>query len=225
VWQFFDAMKSFARDGEPDKFLCAAGLVSHYVGDACQPLHGSVLADGYADIETEVVHTRQETGEEYTEKSHLGAGVHSTYETKMVDRHAKDLVAGIEQAIGQQVPALPQIRSGKDAATAILNLMNRSAHLIPPKSLVDSFVELGGKTTVGVQDKLWEEFGEKTIALMTDGARVLARIWEGAWIEGNGQAIPEDELGPIDPDALNEYCRDITFVESVDLDHIEPLLS
>src|SRR6185369_15381357 len=47
VWQFFDAMEQFASAGQPDKFLCAAGIVSHYVGDACQPLHGSVFADGY----------------------------------------------------------------------------------------------------------------------------------------------------------------------------------
>lgn len=205
VWQFFDAMKGFAQEGAADKFLCAAGLLSHYVGDACQPLHGSVLADGFSDG--------------------TGAGVHSVYETKMVDRHAQDLVDGIKLAITQPHAALPQIRTGKDAATAILELMKRSQIRIPPKNLVNKFVQLGSKTTVGVQDKLWTKFGDATIELMTDGAQVLAKIWAGAWREGNGEAIPENQLGVIDAEVLNGFCRDITFVESVDLNHIEPLLN
>jgi len=39
VWQLFDAMVEFVRDGEADKFVCAAGVLTHYVGDACKPLH------------------------------------------------------------------------------------------------------------------------------------------------------------------------------------------
>lgn len=225
VWQFFDAMKNFAAAGEPDKFLCAAGLLSHYVGDACQPLHGSIYADGYSDIPTTVIHHRRDTGEEYTEESHLGAGVHSTYETKMVDRWAEELVDGIQQAIAQP-PAqpLPQIQTGKDAAIATIALMHRSAKRIPPRKLVDAFLDAGGKTTVAVQDALWEDFGPKTIDTMTDGARVLARIWEGAWKKGNGNAIPTNELGMIDPDLLKTHYENLKFVESVDLDHIEPFL-
>jgi hypothetical protein len=224
VWQFFTAMKGFAAEGSPEKFLCAAGLLSHYVGDTCQPLHGSVLADGFADIEKDIVHHKKDTGEEYIEKSHLGAGVHSTYETKMVDRHAKDIIDGISQAIDQPLENLPPIQSGKEAALATIQLMDRSAHRVSPVDLVNAFIAAGEKTTVGVQDKLWDIFGEQTILLMTDGAQVLAKIWEGAWNEGNGDAIPDEELGAIDPDVLNDLCRDITFVESADLDHIEPFL-
>ena len=224
VWQFYDAMRTFAAAGEPDKFLCAAGLLSHYVGDACQPLHGSIFADGFADQPLTITHHHRDTGEEFDEETHVGAGVHSTYETKMVDRHAGELVAGIEAEIGQSAPAFPQIQSGKDAATATLELMDRSAQRVPPTDLVDAFVAAGGKTTVAVQDTLWAAFGAETIQLMTDGARVLARIWEGAWTEGSGDNIPANELGPIDGNVLMAHYRDLTFVQSVDLDHIEPLL-
>jgi hypothetical protein len=76
VWQFFDAMVDAARDKNVNRYLCAAGLLAHYVGDACQPLHGSVLADGFADQPTTVtVHHRDGTDEE--KPSHVGAGVHS----------------------------------------------------------------------------------------------------------------------------------------------------
>ncbi len=204
VWQFYDAMEDFARDGKPDQFLCAAGLLAHYVGDACQPLHGSIFADGFPD------------------KS--GAGIHSTYETKMVDRHALELVEGIKAKLHTQGPVLPPIKSGKDAAAATIALMNRSAKNIPPKNLVEAFIAEGEKTTVAVQDALWDQFGAKTITLMIDGARVLGRIWAGAWSKGQGNAIPATKLGLIPLPTLMEHYRNLEFVESLDLDQIGPRL-
>jgi hypothetical protein len=55
VWQLFDAMVEFASTGQADKFVCAAGVLTHYVGDACQPLHISFLHDG--DPNRPVEHT------------------------------------------------------------------------------------------------------------------------------------------------------------------------
>jgi hypothetical protein len=49
VWQIFDEMCQFAADGDAHKFVCAAGVLCHYVGDACQPLHISYLHDGESD--------------------------------------------------------------------------------------------------------------------------------------------------------------------------------
>ena len=37
------------KRGEVEKFVCAAGILSHYVGDACQPLHISYLFNGDPD--------------------------------------------------------------------------------------------------------------------------------------------------------------------------------
>jgi hypothetical protein len=224
VWQFFSAMEGFARNGEPDKFLCAAGLLSHYVGDACQPLHGSMYSDGYADQKVMVTHRRRETGEEYEEESHVGAGVHSTYETKMIDRKADAIVDGVQHSLKTAAEVLPEIRSGKEAAAAIIALMRRSAKRIPPTDLVDAYVDAGGKSTVAVQDALWEQFGNETIEVMTDGAQVLARIWEGAWTAGNGDAIPNAKLAEIDEDQLMNHYIDENFVRSLDLDHIEAAL-
>jgi hypothetical protein len=49
VWQIYDAMVDFVKNGERDKFVCAAGVLAHYVGDACQPLHISFLHHGDPD--------------------------------------------------------------------------------------------------------------------------------------------------------------------------------
>lgn len=205
VWQFFDAMREFAEAGSADKFLCAAGLLSHYVGDACQPLHGSIYADGYKDGS--------------------GKGVHSVYETKMLDRHAGEIVPAIGEAI-KKPPAhpLPKIKSGKEAALAVVNLMSRSARHIPPQDIVDAYIEAGGTPTAAVRDELWKRFGAKTVEVMTDGARVLARIWEGAWAAGKGGKILASELGPVKPSTLMKHYRNTKFVESLDLDHIGAVL-
>ncbi|MEO8099330.1 MAG: S1/P1 Nuclease [Acidobacteriota bacterium] len=223
VWQFFDAMKGFAAAGKPADYLCAAGVLAHYVGDACQPLHGSKYADGYSDQPMDIVHHKRETGEEYIEHSHVGAGVHSTYESKMIDRHADDLLPKI-QTQASALPALPAITSGHAAAVAIVELMGRSALAIPPKDLVDAYLAAGGKSTVAVQDALWNDYGNATAGVMADGARVLAAIWEGAWIQGSGAAIPQAQLGFVDPDALYNLYTDTDFVKSLDLDHIAPEL-
>jgi hypothetical protein len=223
VWQFFDAMVDFATEKSADKFLCAAGLLSHYVGDACQPLHGSMYADGYADKETTVTHTKRDTGEVVKEKSHQGAGVHSTYETKMVDRKAQDLIEGIPQYLPEEGD-LPEITTGKEAAVAIVQLMGRTAERLPPTDIVDAYIAAGGKAVVAVQDALWEQFGEKTKETMADGAAVLASIWLGAWKAGNGSKIPKSKLGAIEPTLLKKYYEDTKFVESLNLDDIGKVL-
>src|SRR5262249_19734442 len=157
----------------------AAGLVSHYVGDACQPLHGSQFSDGFEDQPTKVaVHHRD--GTTTMEASHVGAGVHSTYETAMIDRFSTDIVAGIPKQLGSG-PTLPVANPEKAAATAPVKLRDRSATAIPPTKLVDAYVDAGGKETVAVQKALFKKFGPDTIKVMADGARVLAKIWQGAW--------------------------------------------
>ena len=223
VWQFFNAMQTAAAARKPADFLCAAGILSHYVGDACQPLHGSVYADGYKDRPTETVHHRRETGDEYTTVSNEGAGVHSAYESKMVDRHAAELI----QAIQAKVNALTNLAapsSGQKAAVATVALMDRSAKTIPPTHLVDSYVAAGGTPKVAVIDALWADYGEATAKVMADGARVLAAIWDGAWAAGNGNSIPASSLAEIAAAKLQTLYEDENFVTSLDLDNIGPEL-
>jgi hypothetical protein len=222
VWQFFDAMADLARKKDLAGFVCAAGLVSHYVGDACQPLHGSRLADGYADQPTTVIkHHRDKP--DTTETSHVGAGVHSAFETNMVDRYSAELREGLAKA-AKPAPNKKFFATGKDAAMAVIQLMDRSAKRIPPKKLVDAFIAAGETKTVATYDALWEQFGDDTIAVMADGARVLAQVWESAWLAGSGETIAQAKLKPIDKKALMKIYQTPTFIPSLDLDHIGEVL-
>jgi hypothetical protein len=46
VWQFFDEMVDAANHKDATRFVAAAGICAHYVGDACQPLHISYMFNG-----------------------------------------------------------------------------------------------------------------------------------------------------------------------------------
>ncbi|MFN3648879.1 MAG: S1/P1 Nuclease [Armatimonadota bacterium] len=204
VWQFFDEMKKSAAEKDVDRFLCAAGIVSHYVGDACQTLHGSIYADGYPDGG--------------------GKGIHSAYETRMIDRYASDLRKGISQAVQDPGAPLPTIQTGKQAALAVIELMDRSAQRIPPTELVDKYIDAGGGASAKVLKALWDAFGDATIQAMADGARVLAQIWAGAWNAGQGDKITTGQLVGRDWGKLQTLYEDPDFVPSLDLDHIGTVL-
>ncbi len=224
VWQFYDAMIAAVKSKKLDEFVCAAGLVSHYVGDACQPLHGSKLADGYADQPTTVEHTRRATGETYEEDSHVGAGVHSAYETNMVDRFASELVAGLTKAIKEPSKGPKPVASGHEAAAAIVALMDRTAKRLPPEQLIQTYLKAGGKKAVAVYEALWDAYGDATIETMLDGSQVLAMIWDSAWSAGKGDSIPQGSLAAIKKETLQELYENTEFVPSLDLDHIGAVL-
>ena len=218
-WQFFDAMVDAVRAGDAPRFVCAAGILSHYVGDACQPLHGSVFSDGKPDGQTtKTVHHKDGTTEEVAVKQ--GQGVHSAYEDAMVDLHAPDLQRMIPVKL-KAAQAVPLVGSGQAAATAILELMDRTAKTIPPEAIVDAYIKAGGGKSKATADALWTAFGTQTVDVMADGAQVLAMLWDSAWIAGGGIA---GAAAAVPQPALQIIYEDAGFVPSLDLDHIAAVL-
>jgi hypothetical protein len=227
VWQYFDVMVAALEKTKPDvaTFVVAAGTLSHYLGDACQPLHGSMNADGFKDQPIKVGHHRRETGEYYETDSVVGAGIHSAYESKMVDKHSSDVVAGYAKARAKIAQgALAPIKDGNAAAIATVRLMDRAAKRIPPTELIQTFVDEGGKVNNKTLDALWDVWGTQTIETMADGARVLAAIWDAAWKKGGGNQIAAGKLVGLDPDALRTIYEDPRVVPSLDLNDIDAAL-
>ncbi|HVE17359.1 MAG TPA: hypothetical protein VNB29_11525, partial [Chthoniobacterales bacterium] len=215
VWQFYSAMVDALRRKAMDEFVCAAGLLAHYVGDACQPLHGSIYANGYKD----------QKDEDDSTSSNSGSGVHSAYETAMIDRYTDDrrtdnIVEGIQNEIANVAP-IATITDGHTAALETVKLMDRAATLIPPKKIVDAFIAAGGKANVATYDALWKKFGRKTVHVMADGAVVLAAVWSGAWKQGGGESLAAGSLGAIPARDLIKLYTDPDFVPSRNLDHVE----
>jgi hypothetical protein len=218
VWQFFDEMVAAVVAGDVTRFVCAAGLVSHYVGDACQPLHGSYLADGAPATPTTPA---------------IGAGVHSAYETAMVDAYSAEILAGLQATLTHRGAEQGPILTGHDAAVAVVRLMDRTAKAIKPADLVAVFAQTQvGKTTQGptvtkaVLATLWDRFGPATVKVMADGTRTLAAIWEASFTQGRGvSTIPTASTKAVETAALQALYQDPDFVRSLDLDHIGAVLT
>jgi len=204
IWQFFDEMVAALKKGDVARFVCAAGIASHYVGDACQPLHGSYLADGYPDGR--------------------GKDVHSAYETTMIDHQSEALFPAIREVLAGNRTEREPFEDGHAAAVATVELMDRAAQEVPPKKLVDLYIKVGPGKSRRVTDALWKRFGTETATIMADGALTLATLWESAWQAGDGNKLKQSELGPVPTDKLQELYEDPTFVESLDLDTIGPVL-
>src|SRR5437879_6011751 len=117
-------MVQFLSQGQVTEFLCVGGLMSHYVGDAGQPLDVSMLHHGHPDQPQE-------------------QPVHSKYETEMVDRFAVDLLAKTNHLLENQV-STSDLRGGEQAARSVVVLMRDSLAALKPEEIIQAFDESSG---------------------------------------------------------------------------------
>lgn len=202
VAQVFNDLKRIVANGDTEEIVAAMVILAHYVGDACQPLHSSYLSDGDpfrsksgANVSTMLGHGKG-----------FGGGVHSAYESTMIRDEEGKLSDGVHAKIDGQKHGLGRIDTGRKAAWAALELMQRSRNEIDPMDLVN-FYGAGNKSS----SKLWNKYGTRTIDRMVDGSRVLAMLWDSAW-EGND--VPSQQLTKKTPARLKAICSNTNFLES-----------
>jgi hypothetical protein len=179
VWQIFSKLVGYATtDGA--SFLTAAGCLAHYVGDSCQPLHSSQHSDGLNGAST---------------------GVHSTYEDNMVNAYADQIAAGIGDAIANVKFTPRKISSPRDAAMAVMDLMNFCHGALPPETICNVYNKArpgsskSATKNADVLKALWDNCGEATIEVIAAGAVTLGAIWQAAWTL-SGAGAP-DWLGKV----------------------------
>lgn len=202
IWQCWTQMVEYVRQGNVTGYLCTAGVMAHYAGDACQPLHISYLHHGDPQKPEE-------------------KPVHSTYETQMLDRNAAEVVAGVNKLIKHPV-AKADIRDGHGAAQFIIELMRETINKLPPETIVEAFNNKSGGGSRA--ERMWETLGDATCDRLAAGCQYLAQLWQSAWDVGGGNQIPKSELIPIDKDELYKLYMDKSFVESKTLQEMAPLL-
>ncbi len=221
IWQFFDAMLAYLTEKDYAGFICAAGTMAHYVGDACQPLHISHLFDGDP---TRPVDDPKTPGK----KQKYGAGVHEAYERDMVNYHVGEIVEGINS---RRRTATDGIVDGAGSARATVELMRRTFGLaqLKPMDIVETFHSLQrkGDSTEQIADGLWSEFGEATKDTFANGCECLAHIWLSAWNLAGGDGHHAKALEhEITKDTLRDkYYSRQDFVQSYTLDEIGDQLS
>jgi hypothetical protein len=208
VAQVFNDLKRIVANGDTEKIVAAMGILAHYVGDACQPLHSSYLSDGDpfrtklgAPVQTMLGHGKG-----------FGGGVHSAYESTMIRDKSGPLSTGVHAKIDGQTHGLGRIDTGRQAAWAALELMQRSRAGIDPMALVN-FYGAGNKSST----KLWNKYRTQTIDRMVDGSRVLAMLWDSAWRDNH---IPVQQLNAKTPARLKTICSNTNFLESLALGNV-----
>ena len=159
VWQIFDAMVYYLKRREVENFVCAAGILSHYIGDACQPLHISYLFNGDPDrAEKGMVRDRKPPFGMKEGMTSYGAGVHGAYEDNMIDFHVSELWPGVDQNLRQMAAgALPA--DGKSAAEAVVQLMKDTFAKIAPMDIVEAYKAEERAQPKAVAQALWGAFG------------------------------------------------------------------
>ena len=206
VWQIYNEMVAYLKQGDALHFLAAAGCLAHYVGDACQPLHVSRLHHGNPPVKSGTV----------------AYAVHSVYETQMLNDHATDIVDGVAQRV-ENASVSATFSSGFGAAKRVIDLMRSTVKKLPPANIVNTYNK--GASPADRLNRLWSAHGTQTIEVMTEGCLCLADIWASAWKEGGGQHIPQAKLGAADQAVLESYYNDSTFLPSVGLAHLVQILA
>ncbi|MET0554726.1 MAG: S1/P1 Nuclease [Vicinamibacteria bacterium] len=196
VWQMYDAMVEAIRGGDVNRYLCAAGLLAHYVGDACQPLHVSELHHG---------------------ESAADKNVHSDYETRMLDRFAVQLLGFVNGTLAT-LSAKRDLQGGREAAAHVIQLMRATVAELSPQEVVDVWRDTKGRTHIA---QMWEALGQRTASCIARGARVLADLWESAWTEGGGDALAPAKIRRLDRRTLERLYMDRDFLLAMTLQEME----
>lgn len=219
LWQFFKAMVDFVAAGDVVGYLTAAGIAAHYMGDVCQPLHGSIYADG--DSSRTVKRHHPKTG--VTDTVPYGKDVHSAYESAMLSLKAKALHDKIEAKLPNS-HGMELLDDGQKIATAVVKLMDEVAQHLPPMEVLDSFENAGAGKNQTTYNAMWEDLGDATAEVMAWGSAYLALFWESAWKAGGGDDVAATKLKKLDQDDVRARYIDTDFIPSVVLKDIQPYL-
>lgn len=224
VWQIYDEMVSFVKEGDVAKFVCAAGILSHYVGDSCQPLHISYLFNGDPDHKVSGMVRDPQTGKKTQGQVPEGTNVHSAYEDEMIDAHVPQISQGVDERL-QESALWPLVSGGgHGAAVGVVGLMQRTFAAIAPREIIDTYVPLQDEKPAQRAPAMWSKLGDRTMDVMSDGCLCLAQLWDSAWKDGGGDTNIT-QFDAIDEATLEGLYRNPEFLRSFTLDTIGPALA
>src|SRR5262249_51295801 len=191
-------------------------------GDSCQPLHISFLFNGDPDHMVPGTVRDQKTGEKKHGQVAAGTGVHAAYEDVMIDRHVEEVLTGVDSKL-QPPPHPPSVKGGHAAAGAGGDLLQQTFATHPPPGVMSEFLKVEDEKPAARADAMWSVLGERTIKVMADGCICLARLWDSAWKEGDGDSNI-NSLRAISEGALEKLYQNPNFLPSHTLDTIGPVL-
>ena len=223
VWQIWESMVDFLRQGDVKRFVAAAGILSHYIGDASQPLHASYLHHGRPPMTT--IDGRQyplprSSPEFQAFKKSREAKIHAIYEETMLEVDTVTLLAEVDGVLAHLEPP-PLVRTGHAAGVASVALMAGVHKRLAPETIIDAdtpSLPLNARAAA-----LWNNapVRKATIRSLSASVRLLAVLWKSAWKQGGGNQIPSSALVAFSEQELEDvYRHDAAFLPSLSLEEM-----
>ncbi|MBM4394682.1 MAG: hypothetical protein FJ087_03215 [Deltaproteobacteria bacterium] len=201
VRQIFEAMVGYAGKGDVLRFLCASGVLAHYVGDSCIPLHFSHLNHGHAP----------KVGREHPDFVEYRADprykVHALFEQRMFEVRPDDMLAAVDKSV-KGFRARPGPKSGEEALALAFDLMHRTYGMLGPAEIVDS--DAPSETPKNRAERLFDAVGLRAAKCLGEGCKVQATLVESAWALGT-KHVPTG-LKPFEEEDVEEVCGRADFL-------------
>lgn len=225
VAQIYDAMVEAVRAGNKTEFVAAAGILTHYVFDACMPLHISRLYNGDPDGAMKTIKDGSEK-----KQVPLAYGVHDDFDNSMVEYHRVDLINCLPGFVMEKDHANAPVRVGditgpKSAAVATVELMQHTFEYANPAKIVKDYEGLVDEAKRDRCDALWDKYGSGKQQAMAEGVVLLARLWQAAWEAGDGATEITDTSAVPEPDLTKLYETKEGFLDSVNLAEIKSTMT
>lgn len=209
IWQLYDAMVDAVRRRDADDFVCIAGILAHYTGDATQPLHLSQYHHGYGPEGGK----KSPEWNEYRRKREYK--IHSIFEQIMFEVRGAEMIAAVNEAL-VNVTISDGIVGGHQAAVETVKIMQDCFAILPPGKIIEA--DEPSETQPERGRILWDAIGPDTAKLVAQGCKLIARLWESAWAEGGGDQIPWERLRTLPEDFVNDKVRDRSFLPALRLE-------
>lgn len=211
IWQLWNAMVEYLKEGDVLRYVAAAGVLAHYVGDASQPLHCSYLHHGIPPMKK--VNGRRYPirkdvdGDAYKKwKKTREADIHAVYEQGMFEVDAPTALAEVDEVLRKKVKQ-PEITTGFDAAHAVIRMMDDAQQRLPPRTIIDA--DDASLTPKPRAARLWnnKKVRRETIISLANSVRLLATLWRSAWEVGKGDKVAKSKLVRFREEDLERICR------------------
>ncbi|MBM3499393.1 MAG: hypothetical protein FJX74_12065 [Armatimonadetes bacterium] len=169
IWQLYDEMVDALRAKARPRFIGLAGVLAHYMADACMPLHNTQYHHGYPGATD-----KQEAVHGYIDNDILSVSQGST------------LVKAFEQ-IGDN-PTLTTATGGQGWGQRAMELMVWAFGKVSPKRIITAYnatleQEMDWRDRY---DYMVKKIGTPLRACIATGTVRLAELWLSAWKEGDG---------------------------------------
>jgi hypothetical protein len=124
---------------------------------------------------------RQQFGIRAPHVAVCGLNPHAGEQGLFGDEEGREIIPAIDTILSDKnsrirKETIDPINSGETAGFAVLQLMQKTQHDIPPRDIVELYKQIKGEANVS--DQLFEKFGAATSECMARGCLYLAAIWK-----------------------------------------------